>query len=277
MPFHIELPETFTAKLAKSSAPLLGLWAAGASTVCAEIVAGSGCDWVLIDAEHSPNTPGTVIEQLHAISAYGAVPVVRPPVADEVLVKRYLDAGVQNLLLPMVDTQELAEEMAAAMHYPPRGTRGVGAALARSSRWNRVPDYLRRASGTVSLTVQIESREGVENVEKIAAVTGVDALFVGPSDLSASLGVLGQQEHPDVVAGIERSIKAGQAVGKPVGVNAFAPEAAANYMRMGASFVSVGADVALLARASEQTVQRFRALSGADVRQSERVATPPSY
>jgi 4-hydroxy-2-oxoheptanedioate aldolase len=257
MPIRLELPPTFADRLSKSDRPLIGLWACAGSAVTAEIVAGSGCDWVLIDAEHSPNGLESLLAQLHAVSAYPVAPIVRPPFGDTVIIKQVLDLGAQNLLIPMVDTPEQAAEVVRAVNYPGDGVRGVGSALARSARWNRVEGYLGRARETISLTVQIESAEALGNVEQIVATDGVDAIFVGPSDLAASMGYLGQQSHPEVVAGVLRSIEAGNAVGKPVGVNAFVPADAERYMAAGASFVAVGADVAILARQTEALADRF--------------------
>lgn len=263
MPIRVELPPTLAERIAASDRALIGLWACAGSPITAEIMASSGCDWVLLDAEHSPNGLESVLAQLYAMSAYPVAPVVRPPIGDTVLIKQYLDIGVQNLLIPMVDTVEQAEQIVRAARYPLGGVRGVGSALARSARWNRVEDYLHEASGTISVTVQIESALAVENVEGIAAVDGVDGIFVGPSDLAASMGLLGQQSHPEVVAGVLRSIEAGRAAGKPVGVNAFVPADAERYIEAGATFVAVGADVAMLARQSEALVERFLA-QGAD-------------
>ena len=251
------LPETLTTRIAASDRPLVGMWVCSASPIMAEIAAGSGLDWVLIDGEHSPNGLDSILAQLHAVSAYPVAPVVRPPIGDTVLIKQYLDLGVQNLLVPMVDSAAQAAELARAVRYPADGVRGVGAALARSSRWNRVDRYLHDAATTISLTVQIESAVAVDAVEDIAAVDGVDALFVGPADLAASMGLIGQQSHTDVVEGVLRSIRAGTAAGKPVGVNAFAPADADRYLAAGAAFVSVGADVAIVARASEALADRF--------------------
>ena len=152
--------------------------------------------------------------------------MVRPPVNDTVLIKQYLDLGVQNLLIPMVNSAAEAEAAVAATRYPPHGVRGVGSALARAARWNRIPDYLARASDTVSVTVQIESEAAVAAVEEILAVDGVDAIFLGPSDLAASMGLLGQQEHPRVRAAVEHCLAAATAAGKPAGVNAFNPATA---------------------------------------------------
>lgn len=262
MPIRLELPSTLGDRLEASDRPLIGLWACAGSPITAELMASSGCDWVLLDAEHSPNGLESVLAQLYAMSAYPVAPVVRPPVGDTVIIKQFLDLGAQNLLIPMVDTAEQAAEIVRAVRYPGGGVRGVGSALARSARWNRVEGYLQRADETITLTVQIESATGLQNVDEIVAVDGVDAIFVGPSDLAASMGYLGQQSHPEVVAGVLRAIEAGRAVGKPVGVNAFVPADAERYIEAGAAFVAVGADVAILARQSEALVDRFIPRSG---------------
>lgn len=257
MPLPLDLPSTFAQRLATTERPLIGLWVCSGSPIAAEIVAGSGTDWVLLDAEHSPNGLESTLAQLYAMSAYPVAPLVRPPYGDTVLIKQFLDLGAQNLLIPMVDTAAQAEEIVRAVNYPGGGIRGVGSALARSARWNRVDGYLGRARDTISLTVQIESATALANVEQIVAVDGVDAIFVGPSDLAASMGYLGQQSHPEVVDGVLRSIAAGKAAGKPVGVNAFVAADAERYIEAGAAFVAVGADVAILARQTESLVDRF--------------------
>jgi 4-hydroxy-2-oxoheptanedioate aldolase len=203
------------------------------------------------------------------VNGYPVQVMVRPPVNDTALIKQYLDLGAQNLLIPMVNSAAEAEAAVAATRYPPHGVRGVGSALARASRWNRVPDYLAGASGTVSVTVQIESAAAVEAVEEILAVDGVDAIFLGPSDLAASMGVLGQQEHPDVRAAVEHCLAAAAAAGKPAGVNAFNAGTAHQYLAAGAAFILVGADVALLARGSEALAAGFVTPASG--------ATPTSY
>ncbi|MBN9643223.1 HpcH/HpaI aldolase/citrate lyase family protein [Corynebacterium mendelii] len=259
MPFHIELPDTFTARVAAGTTPALGLWVCSGSACAAEIVAGSGCDWVLVDGEHSPVGLESVSAILRATAAYRSVsPVVRVPVCDVALIKQYLDLGAQNIMVPMIDTAEDAAQAVAAMHYPPRGVRGVGSALARSSRWNRVPDYLTRAGSLVSLTVQIESTTAVDNAEAIAATDGVDAIFIGPSDLAASMGLIGQQSHPDVLAAVDHAMTAAKKHGTLVGVNAFDPAQARAYIDRGADFINLAADVQLLARATENTISAMR-------------------
>jgi 4-hydroxy-2-oxoheptanedioate aldolase len=253
----LRLSPTFRATLAEASRPFAGMWVCSGSPLVAEICAGSGLDWLLIDMEHSPNGLESVLAQLQAVAAYPVTPVVRVPIGDVVTIKQVLDLGAQNLLVPMVSSKADAEAAVAAVRYPPRGTRGVGSALARSARWNRVDGYLADADAHVSLFVQIETAAGVEAAAEIAAVDGVDGVFVGPSDLAASMGVLGQQTHPDVVAAALRTFHAVHAAGKKVGVNAFDPAAADAYLEAGADFILVGADVALLARGSEALAARF--------------------
>jgi 4-hydroxy-2-oxoheptanedioate aldolase len=253
----LRLTPTFRDALAAASRPLAGMWVCTGSPLVAEICAGSGLDWVLIDMEHSPNGLESTLAQLQAVAAYPVTPLVRVPIGDVVAIKQVLDLGAQNLLVPMISSPEEARAVVEAVRYPPRGRRGVGSALARSARWNRVDDYLADADAHVSVFVQIETAEGVDAAAEIAAVDGVDGVFVGPSDLAASLGVLGQQTHPDVTAAVLSAFDAVRATGKPVGVNAFDPTVAQSYLDAGASFVLVGADVALLARGSEALAARF--------------------
>lgn len=258
----LRLDPSFRETLADSPRPLVGMWVCSASPLLAEVAAGAGLDWLLIDMEHSANTLETVQLQLQAVAAYPVTPVVRAPFNDPVAIKQILDLGAQNIIVPMISSAAEARAAVAATRYPPQGVRGVGSALARSARWNRVDDYLRDSAQHTSLTVQIETVAGVEAAAEIAAVDGVDAVFVGPSDLSASMGLLGQQTHPDVVAAVERVFTAARGAGTPVGVNAFDPAAADAYLAAGANFVAVGADVALLARASEALAARFIASDG---------------
>jgi len=260
----LRLNPTFRAALAASDRPLAGMWVSSGSAVAAEIAAGSGLDWLLLDMEHSAASLETVLTLLQVTQAYPITPVVRVPWNDPVVIKQVLDLGAQNLIVPMVSSADEAQAAVAATRYPPHGIRGVGSALARSARWNRVDGYLADALEHVSLTVQIETTTGVGNAAEIAAVEGVDAIFVGPADLSASLGLLGQQSHPDVVAAVHAVFAAARDAGTPVGVNAFDPAVAEAYLAAGADFVAVGADVALLARASEALAHRFATPNGGE-------------
>ena len=236
----------------------VGMWIASGSAYCAEICAGSGLDWLLIDAEHSPNDLQSILAQLQALAAYPVDPVVRPPVADPVLIKQLLDIGVQNLLLPMVESEVEAKQIVQATRYPPQGIRGVGSALARASRWNRTGGYLGSAAEGISVIVQIESQAGLDNLEAIATEDGIDAVFIGPADLAASLGYLGQPDHPEVVGQIDKAITTVVGLGKSVGVNAFDERRARRCVELGCQFILVGADVTMLARGSEELAARYR-------------------
>lgn len=253
----LRLAPSLRERLAASDRPLVGMWACTGSPLVTEICAGSGLDWLLIEMEHAPNSLDSVLVQLQAAAAYPITPVVRVPANDTVTIKQVLDLGAQNILVPLVSTAAEAKAAADAVRYPPEGRRGVGAGLARSSRWNRVEGYLAEASSHISLTVQIETAQAALHAAEIIETEGVDAVFAGPSDLAASMGLLGQQGHPDVVGVVHRIIAAAHAAGKPVGVNAFDPAVAEAYLDAGADFVAVGADVQLLARASEQLAARF--------------------
>ena len=201
----MDLPlNTFKQRL-KGGEPLIGLWVGLADAYAAELAATLGYDWLLLDGEHAPNDLRSLLGQLQAVAPYRSQPIVRPPVGDAVLIKQLLDLGAQTLLVQSVDTETDAEAAVAAVRYPPRGVRGVGSALARASRWNAVDGYLSRAEEFLSLTVQIESATAVDNAAAIAAVDGIDQVFVGPSDLAASMGLLGQQTHPEVTDAVART------------------------------------------------------------------------
>jgi 4-hydroxy-2-oxoheptanedioate aldolase len=249
----------------------VGMWLATGSPYCAEICAGSGLDWVLIDCEHAPNDLRSVLAQLQAVQAHPVCPVVRPPVGDPVLIKQLLDIGVRNLLIPMVETADQARAMVKAVRYPPGGIRGVGSGLARASRWNRDAGYLARADEGITLVVQIESARALAELESIVSVDGVDGVFLGPADLAASIGHLGEQDHPDVVGAVESAIATVTGLGKAAGVNAFPETLARRYMAAGSRFLLVGADVTILARGSDQLVEAYIAEAPA-----ERGAPPTS-
>lgn len=255
MPLHLR--PTFREVLAAADRPLAGMWLCSGSTVAAEIAAGSGLDWLLIDTEHSPVDVASVQVQLQVVAAYPITAVVRVPANDPVLIKRVLDTGAQNIVVPMVSSAAEARAAVAAVRYPPGGVRGIGSALARSGRWNRVPEYFAEADRLVSLFVQVETAHGVRHAAEIAAVDGVDGVFVGPSDLSASMGLIGQQTHPEVTAAVAATFTAVRGAGKPVGVNAFDPTVADAYVTAGAGFLLVGADVTMMARGAEALAARW--------------------
>jgi 4-hydroxy-2-oxoheptanedioate aldolase len=242
-----------------------GLWLGLGETFSAEICAGAGFDWLLIDAEHGPNDLRSILSQLQAIAPYPSQPVVRPPQGDHVLIKQLLETGVQTLLIPMVESARQAVGLVKAMRYPPSGIRGVGSALARASRWGRIEDYADKANEQMCLLVQVETRLGYENLEAIAAVDGVDGVFFGSADLAASYGYLGQSTHPEIVAAIESGLKAVTAAGKAGGVLCGNKILNDRYMQAGANFVAVGVDALLLSAATSTLSQIYKpaALSNA--------------
>jgi 4-hydroxy-2-oxoheptanedioate aldolase len=237
---------TFKQALAKKQAQI-GLWLSMANSYSAEICATAGFDWLLLDGEHAPNDVRGVLEQLQATAPYRSQCVVRPVSGDPALIKQLLDVGAQTLLVPMVDTAEQARRLVSAMRYPPEGTRGVGSAVARISRFGLRSDYLERANDEVCLLVQAESRQALDNLEAICDVDGVDGVFIGPADLSASLGHRGNPGHPDVQAAIEDAIRRIVASGKAAGTLVSDNRLARRYLELGCTFVSVGIDVRILA------------------------------
>lgn len=254
--------DLFAADAAGASRPVVGMFVCDGGATSAEICAGAGFDYLLIDAEHGTFWLEGIQTQLRAIAAYPSLAVVRVPDNDEVKIKQVLDAGAQSIMVPMVNDAAEAQEAVKAVRYPQpgnpaAGVRGVGSALARSARWGRIPEYLTRAHELVSVIVQVESATALRHAGEIAAVEGVDAVFLGPSDLAASMGLLGQQAHPSVVDAVKQVIADVKAAGKIVGVNAFDPAQARDYLAAGADFVNVGADVALLARATERLAAEF--------------------
>jgi 4-hydroxy-2-oxoheptanedioate aldolase len=236
----------------------VGLFVGLCSNYSMEILAGAGFDWLVIDAEHSPNNPATVLAQLQAAAPYAVQVLVRPMSHDPALIKQYLDAGAQTLLLPLVDSATQAQELVRAMRYPPGGIRGVAASLARAAHWNGVKDYVNHADAEACLVVQIETRQGLENLDAILAVEGVDAVFIGPADLAASLGHLGEAGHPEVRAAIDDALRRAAAAGKAAGVFVTDAALAAHYRNCGACFVAVGGDTTLLRNAAVNLVESFR-------------------
>ncbi len=247
---------TFKAAL-QAGQPQIGLWVGLADATAAEALALTGYDWLLLDGEHAPNDPRTVLDQLRAVAPYPTHPVVRPVQGEVAQVKQYLDIGAQTLLVPMVDTAEEAARMVRATRYPPLGIRGVGAALARASRWNQVEDYIAAADDQMCLLVQAETPRAMENLDAIAAVPGVDGVFFGPADLSASMGFRGQPGHPAVQEAILQGIAKVRAAGKAPGILTADPALARRYLEAGALFVAVGVDTSLLVQAATRLRQSF--------------------
>ncbi len=254
-----------TFKTAMQNGPAqIGLWVGLADGYAAEILAGVGYDWLLIDGEHAPNDVRSVLAQLQAISSAWAAlphrtqPVVRLPVGETALIKQYLDIGAQTLLIPMVDTAEQAAQLAQAMRYPPEGIRGMGSALARASRWQAHPNYIHEANAQACLLVQAETVEAMKNLDAIAATPGVDGVFIGPADLSASLGHVGDPNHPEVQAAIEDAIARILKAGKAPGILTSDEAQARHYLALGAVFVAVGLDTGILVRQTSALAAKFK-------------------
>jgi 4-hydroxy-2-oxoheptanedioate aldolase len=235
----------------------VGLWSQVGHPAVTEILGDAKPDWVLIDTEHAPIELPGVLEQLRALEGSGVSALVRPAWNDPVIFKRLLDSGAQTLLVPYVQSADEARRAVAATRYPPEGYRGV-AVVHRANRYGRVDDYFHRAARELCVLVQLETRAGADNLEAIAAVEGVDGVFVGPSDLAAALGHLGNNRHPEVRAAIEqlgaRAVKAGI----PIGILATVEGDARAFFDMGFSYVAVASDLGMLRKASDEIIARFR-------------------
>ena len=235
----------------------IGLWSTLASHIAAEVSAGSGFDWLLLDIEHAPNDVSTVHRQLQAMQSSPASAVVRPAWNDPVVFKRLLDIGVQSLLVPFVQNAEDARRAVAATRYPPHGIRGV-ATTTRANRYGRVRDYLARAHDEICVVVQIETRAALAGLESIAEIEGIDGLFIGPSDLAADMGHLGQNSHPEVTAAIEDAVARIVRTGKAAGILASVEADARHWIEAGCRFVAVGNDTGILARQTEALAAKFK-------------------
>lgn len=240
--------------------PLIGIWSMLNSENAVEGLGWAGFDWLLIDGEHSPVTLQDALRHMRTLAATPTIPIVRLAWNDRVLLKQYLDIGADAIMLPYIQTAQEASEAVDAMCYPPRGHRGV-AAMHRASRYGRLLDYCNTANDGLFLIVQVETVEAVENVADIAAIDGVDAVFFGPGDLAASMGLIGEAGHPTVTEKIESAMKEVRNAGKSVGVLAPSPELAERHIRNGVDFVSVANDAALLFRAADASADRFRSMA----------------
>lgn len=251
-----DLPRNPFKRALKEGRVQLGLWSMMPDPFIAEMLAETGYDWVLLDTEHSPSDLRLVASQLQATRGGSAHMVVRPPVNDPIIIKQFLDIGTQSLLLPMVNTAEEARAAVAATRYPPEGMRGV-AGVTRASRYGKVKDYALHAAEEICVLVQAETRQALEQLEDIAAVEGVDGIFIGPADLAASLGFPGQPTHPEVMDVIEDATARIAAAGLPAGILTFDAGLIRRVTARGARFVAVGVDISLLQASAEQLAQSF--------------------
>jgi len=252
----MELPVNKFKHALKAGKPQIGIWSSLSSHIAAEILAHSGVDWVLLDTEHSPNELPMVQNQLHAMQGGAATPIVRVPWNDMVMIKRYLDIGAQSLLLPYVQTVEEAKNAVAYTRYPQDGVRGVAGAT-RAAGYGRTRDYFKQAHTELCLLVQVETRKAMANVEAIAAVEGVDGVFIGPNDLAADMGYLGNWQHPEVWKVMEGAAKKIRQAGKAPGILVGEADGQ-RCLDMGYLFVAVGADVGMLVRGADALAAKFK-------------------
>ena len=253
----MEMPRNnFKHALAKGEVQI-GLWCSLCSPIATEIVSHSGFDWLLIDTEHSPNEVPSVLAQLQAAQAGTASCIVRAAWNDMVLIKRILDIGAQTVLLPFVQNAEEAKRAVASTRYPPQGVRGITAS-GRASRYGRVKDYLRNAGSEICVLIQVETRDALARIEEIASVDGIDGVFIGPNDLSASFGHIGNWGHPEVQAALADAVTRLKKIGKPAGILTPNEEEAKKFIQWGYTFVAVGADLGLLAKNADALAKRFK-------------------
>jgi 4-hydroxy-2-oxoheptanedioate aldolase len=253
---HLRLPPNRFKAALREQRRQIGLWSSLCSNIVAEIIAGAGFDWILIDAEHAPNEIPGVLLQLQAMATGTAEPVVRCPWNDMVFIKRVLDIGARSILVPFVQNADEARQAVAATRYPPMGVRGVAVAP-RANRFGRVAGYHGMSHEEMCVLVQIETRAAVGEIENIAAVEGVDGIFIGPSDLAASLGHLADPRHPDVQSVIASACARIRAAGKAAGMLAGDIDDAARYLDMGFTFVAVGSDAGVLNQGAQKIAAHF--------------------
>jgi 4-hydroxy-2-oxoheptanedioate aldolase len=253
----MDLPQNRFKRALADGRQQIGLWCSLANHYCVEVVAGAGFDWLLLDCEHAPNDLESLLSQLQAAAPYPVEPVVRIPWNDTVTIKRVLDIGAQSLLIPYVQNADEARRAVAAVRYPPAGVRGVGGTT-RATRFGRIKDYAPRAHEEICLLLQAETREALAEIEAIAAIDGVDGIFIGPADLHASLGYPGETANPAVLPIIDDALARIRRAGKAPGVLTADNVLAQRYIAAGCQFTAVGADVGLLARGAEQLAKKFK-------------------
>ncbi len=267
MPLNTEMntlqPNLFKRAL-REGRTQIGIWSTLASPYATELIAGAGYDWGLLDTEHTPSDVPLMLNQLQAaasaVPAAGAVPmeaVVRPAWNDTVLIKRYLDIGARSLLLPFVQNAEEAQAAVRATRYAPAGVRGMGGST-RATNFGRTAGYVDHAHEEICLLVQVETREALAQIEAIAAIDGIDGIFIGPADLSASMGHPGQPRHPEVDAAIDDAIRRIRRAGKAPGILMADAERARACIAQGAQFVAVAMDLLVLRNGVDGIASQWR-------------------
>ena len=249
---------TFKAKL-KQGERVIGLWMCLADHYSADLLGTAGFDWIVVDGEHAPNDIRSLRDQVMALAPYETEAVVRVPIGETWIIKQVLDIGAQTLLVPMVDSKEQAEEIVRACRYPPHGTRGVGAAPARASRYSQITDYVTTADDQICLLVQVENRAGIAALDDILSVDGIDGVFIGPADLSSDMGYAGNANAPEVRDTILDALDRIAKAGKAPGILSTNDEVTAVYRDAGAQFLAVGIDVLMLAKAARAAAAKWKA------------------
>lgn len=240
-----------------SGRPQFGLWLGIPDNTIAEMMAGAGFDWLLIDHEHGPYELRDVMSHLQSMAPYDVAPIVRPVDDNPGVLKKFCDIGAQSFIVPMIDTAEQAANVVAAVKYPPSGRRGLGTSMARAAKWNTIPGYLKHANENICVIVQAESTTAIENLHAIASVEGIDGVFIGPSDLSASMGHTGNVSHPEVVEAVSNGIRTIRSASKYAGLLCLDSTQVAHYIDCGANFVGVGVDTLLIGNAARQLAAQF--------------------
>ncbi|QFT58475.1 4-hydroxy-2-oxo-heptane-1,7-dioate aldolase [Sulfitobacter sp. THAF37] len=237
---------------------VFGCWLGLADTFSAELMGGVGFGWLLIDGEHAPNDLRSILAQLQVLAASPSHAIVRVPIGETYMIKQVLDAGAQTVLVPMVESAEQARKLVRDVTYPPHGDRGVGYALTRAAHFSRTADYGTTADAQTCLLIQVENRKGLAALDDILAVEGVDGVFIGPADLAADMGHMGNAQHPDVQAAIMDALRRIRAAGKAPGILSTRDEMTKDALEAGAQFVAVGADVLLLNNAALALAQKWK-------------------
>jgi len=253
----MEMPKNHFKRALAEGRQQLGFWNTIRDGAVVEMLAGCGFDWILVDCEHTPNNAADVLAMLQALNGYGVTAMVRPTTLDVAEIKRVLDVGAQNILIPYVETVEQAEIAVAAVTYPPHGIRGVSGS-ARASRYGAVRDYLTKAREEIGLFLQVETRATLDRIEEIAAVPGVDGMFIGPADLAASLGHVGNMKHPEVLDAIHDAIRRIRAAGLPAGFLAADQALLDTVVAAGSLFTAIDIDLPLLRRAALERLDHCR-------------------
>lgn len=236
--------------------PLIGSWAALGSPITTEVLGYAGFDWLLLDGEHAPNDILSFVPQLMALKNSRSAPIVRPAWNDFVLIKRLLDIGFYNFLIPFIEDKQQAISAVKATRYPPEGVRGVSVSH-RSNEYGTIPDYFQKINQNITILAQIENGKSIDNIEDILSVDGIDCAFVGPSDLSAGLGYFGQPKHPEVQKAIKHVFDSAKKQGKACGILAPIEADARHYLEMGATVVGVGSDLGVFRSATQALADKF--------------------